>query len=162
MDQTIGTPAYMAPEQVNGDLKSIGPATDVYALGIVLYEMLTGTRPFDGPLGILLARIVSDEPKPPSRIRPEIDAQLSQICCKAIAKLPSDRYSSMAEFADALSAWLDAETMSPAQRRSTNWSALAVGVLFTAILVALVFWKPWRPMPKNGENPLPVAAEPDS
>ncbi|MFO0954799.1 MAG: bifunctional serine/threonine-protein kinase/formylglycine-generating enzyme family protein [Isosphaeraceae bacterium] len=107
--QTLGTPAYMAPEQVQADPSKIGPACDVYSLGVMLYEMLTGRRPFNGPVTMLFAQIVHDPPEPPSKFRPDLPPALEAACLKALAKNPADRFGSMAEFASALEASL-AET----------------------------------------------------
>ena len=70
----IGTPAYMAPEQVRGDGPAIGPATDVYALGVILYELLTGTLPFAGPPVAVFGQILHAAPEAPSARRPQLDA----------------------------------------------------------------------------------------
>lgn len=102
----LGTPAYMPPEQANGDVSAMGPCSDIYSLGVVLYEMLCGRVPFEGMFAALLAQIIMDPPPPPSRFRPEIDASLEPICLRALAKSPADRYPSMREFAAALGAWL--------------------------------------------------------
>jgi serine/threonine protein kinase len=102
---TVGTPAYMAPEQVRGDGKAIGPATDVYALGVILYEVLTGTLPFEGPPVALFGQILHAQPEAPSARRPGLDARLDAICLRAMAKEPGERFASMAALADALTPW---------------------------------------------------------
>jgi serine/threonine protein kinase len=100
----LGTPAFMSPEQVDGDPKKIGPATDIYSLGIVLYSMLTGQLPFRGSLTSLLHQIGTREPPRPSTINGGIGqgSPLEQICLKMIAKSPSNRFATMAEVATAL------------------------------------------------------------
>jgi serine/threonine protein kinase/WD40 repeat protein len=102
----IGTPAYMPPEQVNADVKLMGPCCDIYSLGVVLYEMLASRVPFEGPMATLMANILLDEPAPPSQYRPDLDAALDDICLKALAKKPADRYPSMKEFAAVLAEYL--------------------------------------------------------
>jgi hypothetical protein len=98
----LGTPAYMSPEQVNGDPKLIGPATDVYALGMIFYELLTGQVPFEGPLVAVFAQILNTTPEPPSRLRPDLDARVDNLCLKALAKKAEDRYPTVSAFAAAL------------------------------------------------------------
>jgi serine/threonine protein kinase/class 3 adenylate cyclase len=102
----VGTPAYMAPEQLDPDQDALGPACDVYALGVILYELLTGKVPFEGTVTSMLAQIIAHEPKPPSHYRPELDAALDAICLKALAKDTHKRFADMAEFAEALDAYL--------------------------------------------------------
>src|SRR5262249_37432542 len=86
---TLGTPAYMAPEQVAGDLRAIGPATDIYALGVILFELLTGRRPFRGPtLYALYEQILKVPPVAPSTLRPGLDPRLDAVCLRAMAKAP--------------------------------------------------------------------------
>jgi predicted Ser/Thr protein kinase len=110
----MGTPAYMAPEQVNGDVAAMGPCTDVYALGVMLYELLTGKRPFEGAMGTLMARILHDPPPPPTKVRPDLDPALGAICLKALAKQSQDRYPSMKAFAAALERWQAGKPAAPA------------------------------------------------
>jgi len=107
----IGSPAYMPPEQVEGDLKRIGPASDIYSLGVILYELLTGQLPFQGSIAAVIGQIVSREPKPPSRIRFDLDPRLNAICLKMMSKRIERRYASMQDVADALAEYLK----SPAQ-----------------------------------------------
>ena len=101
----LGTPAYMAPEQILGDAKAIGPATDVYELGVILYELLTAYLPFEGPPAAVYGQILHAQPEPPSARRPGIDAALDGVCLKALAKKPAERFASMAAFAEALQPW---------------------------------------------------------
>jgi serine/threonine protein kinase len=102
----MGTPAYMAPEQARGDLKQIGPATDIYSLGVILYELLTGRVPFQGSSALVCALVLTSDPPTPSSFRPDLDPRLEAICLRAMAKTPADRYSSMHEFGAALSGFL--------------------------------------------------------
>jgi serine/threonine protein kinase len=102
----MGTPAYMPPEQIEGDVLRMGPACDIYSLGVILYELLTGTVPFHGDLIALATQVVADPPPPPSRHRPDLDQRLDNIVLKALAKHPDDRWPTMAAFADALDTFL--------------------------------------------------------
>src|SRR5262249_4505412 len=102
----IGTPAYMSPEQMNGDVKAMGPGCDIYSLGVICYELLTGRRPFRGDLGVLIARVVLGPPPPPRQVRPDLDPELEAVCLKALAKKPAERFASMRDFAAALEAFL--------------------------------------------------------
>lgn len=105
--QLLGTPYYMSPEQAVGHSEEIGPATDIYALGVILYEMLTGHRPVTGrTVGEVLKNVHLQEPVPPCQHRLQIDQALNDLCLQAIAKSPTDRFASMAEFAKALAAYL--------------------------------------------------------
>jgi hypothetical protein len=101
----VGTPAYMAPEQAAGQYQSLGPWTDLYGLGVVLYQMLTGKLPFEGPPLQVLARIVQETPLPLRHWRPELSPDLEAVVSKALAKSPAERYQTAQQFAEALAGW---------------------------------------------------------
>ncbi|MBL8815784.1 MAG: DUF1080 domain-containing protein [Planctomyces sp.] len=98
----LGTPRYMAPEQVNSELDRIGPATDVYSLGVILFELLTGQTPFTGPLLSVLSQIANSAVPEVSRFKPEVSPQIDLICIRAMAKNPADRFRSMKELCEAV------------------------------------------------------------
>ncbi len=96
----------MSPEQVDGDNAALGPPTDIYSLGVLMYEMMCARRPFDGSTAAMLGAIMTKDPPKPTDIRPDLPSKLEEICLKAMSKKPEDRYSSMAQFAAALADFL--------------------------------------------------------
>src|SRR5262245_227487 len=104
----MGTPAYMAPEQAGGRTKEFGPATDVYGLGAILYECLTGQAPFRGTKDEVVRKVRDADPVSPIRYQAEC-GNLAAVCLKCLAKRPADRYPSAQALADDLTRWLNGE-----------------------------------------------------
>src|SRR5467141_5264575 len=108
--EVLGTPSYMAPEQAAGNNARLTIATDVYGLGAVLYQLLTGHPPFAGGTTYETIKLLLDnEPRPPRSLNPKIDRELSTICLKCLEKDPQRRYSSALALAEDLERWLKHE-----------------------------------------------------
>lgn len=152
----MGTPGYMSPEQAEGRVRQLTTATDVYSLGAILYQLLTGRPPLLGKTPLLTIRkVIETEPKPPRSHNPEIDRDLDTICLKCLEKDPEKRYASAAALADDLERWRRREPIaarpSTSRERLVKWAkrrpavaALSVATL-TAILAGFggVAWQ-WR------------------
>jgi tetratricopeptide (TPR) repeat protein/tRNA A-37 threonylcarbamoyl transferase component Bud32 len=143
--QVLGTPAYMAPEQAEGRLDLLGPATDVYGLGAVLYELLCGQAPFCGPNDEVLRQVTCEEPEPPCQRAAATPAALEAVCRKAMEKKAAARYGSAGELSREIERWLADEPVSayrePWTARCGRWMrrhrVLAASVA-AAVLVTLV------------------------
>lgn len=130
----MGSPAYMSPEQAQGAKGAMGPATDIYSLGVILFELLCGRRPFIGSAREVIAQVLSTiEPPRLTAFLPEIDQRLDHICGKAMSFNPSDRYATVAEFAEVLSSWEKPRS----GRRAVPPSRMLPAVLVAALCVSL-------------------------
>ncbi|MBN9121759.1 MAG: serine/threonine protein kinase [Planctomycetes bacterium] len=147
----MGTPAYMAPEQAGGKAKFVGPQADVYALGVVLYQCLAGTVPFDdADPWALIRRVLEEAPERPRKRAPRVPRDLELICLKCLEKEPHHRYPTAAALADDLRRFLDGEAVSVrpigaptrlvrwARKRPASAALWAVAVLLVVAVPALV------------------------
>jgi serine/threonine protein kinase len=116
----VGTPAYMAPEQAAGQPERTGPWTDLYSVGIVFFEMLTGRLPFEGTPMAVLGKIVHEPPPALSRLRPYLDARLDAILLKALRKEPEARFQSARQFSEALAGLAVAVPTAPMAAQREN------------------------------------------
>ncbi len=119
-----GTPAYMSPEQANGEGHRVDGRSDIFSIGVVLYELLTGRRPFHGDSTAILRQIATHEPRPPRQVDDTIARELERICLKALAKRASERYTTAKDLAEDLRHFLETATDSHASRN--NGSVMAV------------------------------------
>jgi TolB-like protein/Tfp pilus assembly protein PilF len=147
--EVLGTPSYMAPEQAVGNNAAINSMTDVYGLGAILYQLLTGQPPFAGGTTYETIKLLLDtEPRPPRQLNPKIDRDLSTICLKSLEKDPKRRYSSAVTLAEDLEHWLKHEPIEARRTgifvRGRKWVRRnPTRALLAASLVALVAASGW-------------------
>ena len=153
----LGTPSYMAPEQAAGQQGEAKSASDQYAVGVVLYELLTGRTPFSGPPAVVIYNVLNTDPERPSAVRRRIPRDLETICVKAMAKRPHDRYPDCQSLADDLRRWLDDEPIAARRlsrtERAVRWvrknpaaagAGGLTGALALTVIAALTLWALYR------------------
>ena len=158
----FGTPGYIAPEQVNGSASKLGPASDVYSLGAILFDLLTGRPPFLGEHALKVIQQASEKPAPKLRtLMPGLDRDLETICAKCLEREPGARYRSAGDLAEDLERWLEgrhivARPVSPPARawrwtrRNPVVAGMAALLLILGSTVGVMVW--------NGEMVAPAAA----
>ena len=144
----VGTPGYMAPEQARGQTSLVGPATDVYALGAILYEMLTGRPPFHAATTQeTVQQLLTEDPVPPSRLQPRVARDLETICLKCLQKEPGRRYAGADALALDLRCFLSGRPIlarpTPSWERVAKWTqrrpAVAVLIGFSVVATVALF-----------------------
>jgi serine/threonine-protein kinase len=143
----LGTPAYMSPEQAEGDLEHLGPRSDVYSLGATLYYLLTGRPPVEGDVGEVLRAVQRADIPPPRRHDPTIDRAMEAVCLKAMAHRSADRYATSKALAEDVERWMADEPVGawrePFNRRARRWmrrnrtAVAAAAVLLVSAVVGL-------------------------
>jgi serine/threonine protein kinase len=154
--ERLGTPHFMPPEQLLGQPEAIGPRSDIYSLGCVLYKLLSGQHPFEGSIEWLLSGPPAGLPLPPSVQQPDIDPALDSICLKAIARGAEDRYQSMAEFAACLDAFIEehlARSTVPVPRQTPSAVGQGICSCVHREAIRFVFTAPGSSAPKAGMAP---------
>ena len=115
----VGTPYYLSPEQARGNSKDVDRRADIYALGVIMYELITGRLPFVGQTTVeLYNRILNDDPPPPTRVKPQLTKEIETVCLKALEKNPRERYQTAEQLADDVKALLGAK---PISARPPGW-----------------------------------------
>jgi serine/threonine-protein kinase len=149
----VGTPAFMSPEQAQGDISKVGEASDQYSLGVLLYWMLTRQIPFSGKTPEIFKKIIEHQFTAPRAHRPEIDQRLNAICLKALAKDPKDRYASVREFQEDLRRYqqderlladptIDRRVAQGMLRRNFLRGTAVAGTVIATGLGTMLAWKP--------------------